>query len=329
MKEKWMKFFRIGSARPPLNTDRVLKNSVDDTQVEFINDQMLAMNDLQLIRSVYILRSSHKMVDTKIKDRALRLLMSNIEKGRFEMKKGNNLVAFAQMINHNYGIWFANTKDVRLSVVEQTVLQGWLKDVLPVAMFNSHHYVYETLTTIAKHFVPFYKYYFNYYKPSQKLVSLRFLQSFNIYDKELYDDLVRDIEMALKPMSKAAQIKNLETICQAQDPITNEKIDRFFELLAVMDFQKKTEMEASDQLGSKKNAADMGLSEAAVLKLAQLTLNQVEREPNLTLNYHNRPSEHFDPDLRYLFSASNISEGKTSMTFFYDKVLDSLLAHLK
>ena len=90
-----MKFFRIGSARPPLSTDRVLKNSVDDTQVEFINDQMLAMNDLQLIRSVYILTSSHKMVDTKIKDRALRLLMSNIDKGRFEMKKGNNLVAFA------------------------------------------------------------------------------------------------------------------------------------------------------------------------------------------------------------------------------------------
>ena len=35
-----MKFFRIGSARPPLSTDRVLKNSVDDTQVEFINDQI-------------------------------------------------------------------------------------------------------------------------------------------------------------------------------------------------------------------------------------------------------------------------------------------------
>ena len=101
------------------------------------------------------------------------------------------------MVNHNFRIWFANSKDIRLSVVEQTLLQAWFKDMLPVAMFNSHHYVYENLTTIAKHFVPFYKYYFNYYKPSQKLVSLRYLQSFNIYDKELYDNFVDDIEKAL------------------------------------------------------------------------------------------------------------------------------------
>ena len=41
-----MKFFRVGSMKPILSTDRMLKNSVDDSLVEFINDQMLTMNDL-------------------------------------------------------------------------------------------------------------------------------------------------------------------------------------------------------------------------------------------------------------------------------------------
>ena len=70
-----MKFFRVGSMKPILSTDRMLKNSVDDSLVEFINDQMLTMNDLQLIRAIYILSSSTKSLDNKIKDRALKLLV--------------------------------------------------------------------------------------------------------------------------------------------------------------------------------------------------------------------------------------------------------------
>ena len=38
MKEKYMKFFRVGSMKPIHSTDRMLKNSVDDSLVEFIND---------------------------------------------------------------------------------------------------------------------------------------------------------------------------------------------------------------------------------------------------------------------------------------------------
>ena len=82
-------------------------------------------------------------------------------------------------------------------------------------MFNNHHYVFENITTIAKQFIPFYKYYFNYYKTSQKLVSLRFLQNFSIFDKELYDNFVVDVEKALSPVSKEAQIKNLKAIYEA------------------------------------------------------------------------------------------------------------------
>ena len=58
------------------------------------------------------------------------------------------------------------------------------------------------MISIAKHFIPFFKYYFAFYKPSQKLVSLKFLQNFNIYDKELFESFAQDINQALKPASK-------------------------------------------------------------------------------------------------------------------------------
>ena len=73
------------------------------------------------------------------------------------------------------------------------------------------------------------------------MVSLRFLQNYNIYDKELYENFVRDVEEVMKPTSKEEQRENLKTIVEAQDPITNEKLSRFFELLAVLDFHKKHE----------------------------------------------------------------------------------------
>ena len=56
------------------------------------------------------------------------------------------------------------------------------------------------------------------------MVSLRFLQNYNIYDKELYENFVRDVEEVMKPTSKEEQRENLKTIVEAQDPITNEKL---------------------------------------------------------------------------------------------------------
>ena len=78
MKEKWMAFFRQGSQRAQINTDRVLKNTVSEVQRDYINDQLYTMNDLQLIRSIYILSSSNKLTDVRLKERVSRYLQSNL-----------------------------------------------------------------------------------------------------------------------------------------------------------------------------------------------------------------------------------------------------------
>ena len=164
--------------KPILSTDRMLKNQVEDSLVEFINDQMHTMNDLQLIRSIYILSNSTKSLDHKIKDRALRLLLQNIHHGKFEFKKGNTLVAFSQMVNHNFINWFRGSKDIKMDIVDKTLLQQCNRAILPVLTFIPHQYIYHDLACIAKHFIPFFKHYFSFYKPSQKLVSLKYLQNF-------------------------------------------------------------------------------------------------------------------------------------------------------
>ena len=158
-------------------------------------------------------------------------------------------------------------------------------------MFIPHQYVYHDMISIAKHFLPFFKYYFAFYKPSQKLVSLKFLQNFNIYDKELFESFAQDINQALKPASKDTQMRNIASICQAQDPITNETLDRFYDMLSTLEFYIKQHDENT------LNIQNCKLSEASRGKLAKLTLDRLKKDPTLTLHYLKRPSKSFDPTL--------------------------------
>ena len=46
MKEKWMKFFRGGIQKQVVDTDRVLKNTVNVELMDFITDEYQNFNDM-------------------------------------------------------------------------------------------------------------------------------------------------------------------------------------------------------------------------------------------------------------------------------------------
>ena len=235
MREKWMGFFRQGQQRASLDTDRVLKNTVARQSAEFISDQLLTMNDLQIIRSIFILSSSNKVADIRLKDRCNRFLLSNLQAGKFEFKKGNTLVAFAQMANNLFDNQYLNSKDIRLDIYNSTLVHGRASHHIPTPTTGMLHIEYEMSARIAKQFVPFYKYYFDYYKLSQKLVAMRFLSNYKVYDKTLAMSFVTSLNtFNLHNYCKAA--KKEDPFWVAQHPITNEKINRFYEMLDVLDF---------------------------------------------------------------------------------------------
>ena len=78
-----------------LDTDRVLKNDFSDDMVDFIADEMNSFNDMQLIRSLLVLSLNHETKSIKKKYRVLTYLLHNIISGKFELKRGNTIAAFA------------------------------------------------------------------------------------------------------------------------------------------------------------------------------------------------------------------------------------------
>ena len=78
MKDKWAKFFRGGLSKPVLDTDRVLKNQVNDALVEYVNDEFSNFNDSQLIRCALVLSMTQSKRFNKTRDRVLDRLIKQI-----------------------------------------------------------------------------------------------------------------------------------------------------------------------------------------------------------------------------------------------------------
>lgn len=71
MKEKWMKFFRSGFSRILVDTDRALKNDINESLKLFITDTKNNFTDRQLIRALLILAKNSDLKVMKEKDKIL------------------------------------------------------------------------------------------------------------------------------------------------------------------------------------------------------------------------------------------------------------------
>ena len=158
-----------------LDSDRVLKNEINESVVEYINDQIGSFNDMQLIRALVVLSMSSDVKHLKTKDRVTNLLLTNVLNGKFEIKKGNTLAAFAQAVNMNHTLWFGAAEDIFLESYTANRMKTWQTDLMQSGTAMHLPYMYYRLVKIANMFKPFLKHYFTQYKPSQKLVVLRML----------------------------------------------------------------------------------------------------------------------------------------------------------
>ena len=162
------------------------------------------------------------------------MLLSNINQGKFEMKRGNTIASFAQAVNMNFNLYFNNSEDIVFdnyrnekmhSYDLHTSQQGTILSVL-------HH----RLLKSGNNFVPYLQEYFLKYKSSQKLVILRMLQLISIHDDSLYSNFTNEVIQILSKYSGEELTNKMKQICITQHPLTNESIDRTFEMLEVLDF---------------------------------------------------------------------------------------------
>lgn len=183
-----------------------------------------------------VLANSRSAKACQLKDKILNMILSNINQGKFEIKRGNTLASFAQAININYSLYFGNSEDIVFDCYRNEKLQSTGNELFS---FNSGAFLfvmYHRLLKASNNFIPYLQEYFPKYKPSQKLVVLRMLQRLNIHDDVLYTNFVNDISSLLAKYSDEDLVSRLQQICLTQHPITNNIIDRTFEMLDVIDF---------------------------------------------------------------------------------------------
>lgn len=114
MKDKWMRFFRTGLSKFTQDTDRALKNKFCDNLNEFILDEILTFNDVQLIRAFLLLTMVNEKSVYKTKDKVFSSLIYNLQQGKFAFRSGNNIATFAQAYNLNHQQLFTNCDDIPL-----------------------------------------------------------------------------------------------------------------------------------------------------------------------------------------------------------------------
>ena len=151
------------------------------------------------------------------------------------------------VINQNYKSWYGASKDVIYdaqafdkiySAAYQSVINSGTRRDLTKQYLK---WVFLINTTL-----PYYRYFFEYYRPTQKLHVLRFLASHGTYDEKLFTNFIDMISARAKHLDHAEFIEYLNTeVCLSQDPVMNEEHDHFSDLLEVLDFYTKHQMQRS------------------------------------------------------------------------------------
>jgi hypothetical protein len=138
-----------------LDNDRVLKNEVSETMIEFISDQVHLFNDMQLIRAMVVLSMTTENKHIKVKDKVFNLLLNNTLSGKFELKRGNLLAAFAQAVNLNFVMWMGSTENFALESYRSERMHSHLSEVFTNTTMNNIPLYWYRICKTANVFIPF------------------------------------------------------------------------------------------------------------------------------------------------------------------------------
>lgn len=119
----------------------------------------------------------------------LNFLLNNILSGKFEFKKGNTLAALAETLHANFDTIFMGVKKPYYDLTTGHKIYQPPSDIINCGTFGNIPEWYFKFLKVTVKLVPFYRFYFDYYTPSKKVVVLSMLTSLRLYDEVLYSNL--------------------------------------------------------------------------------------------------------------------------------------------
>ena len=87
---------------------------------------------------------------------------------------------------------------------------------------NNINYIYSYLVEITTRLIPFYQYYFQFYKVNKKVLVLDLLTTLNIYDHQLFQNLYPKI-ISILNSENGNVLEKLKHNLTVSDPISNSK----------------------------------------------------------------------------------------------------------
>ena len=106
----------------------------------------------------------------------MKQIQSSVQYGRFELKKGNTMATLALVMNENYRGWYGKSRDVSFDAqaFDQMYSASW-QTILNATTFRDIINMYHPWVHLAQMLTPYYVYFFQYYRPTQKLHVLQFM----------------------------------------------------------------------------------------------------------------------------------------------------------
>ena len=163
---------------------------------------------------------------------------------------------------------------------------------------NLIHHTNLTLCTMMR---PYLVEHFKKYTPSQKLVCLKLFTSSKVYDKDLFESFIQDLTA-----------KDSKPCWYIRNPITNEEIDYFYDVIDVLDFATKYGYEWSPKTMRSRSV----LIQKLLAKIKNSPSDFIHYDENLTM------VRGVYPDL------IPTSEQENSEKWFYNEILDLLVKEL-
>jgi len=113
-----------------------------------------------------VLSMTNESKHIKLKDKVFSLLLNNTMSGKFELKRGNLLAAFAQAVNLNFTTWMGSTENIALESYRSERMHNSGSDVFSNSTSSSILLFWFRICKTANVFIPFLQYYFDHYKLS-------------------------------------------------------------------------------------------------------------------------------------------------------------------
>lgn len=134
--------------------------------------------------------------------------------------------------------------------------------------------LYMQLVSASDKLVPFYRYYFTYYKPNKRLVVLDLLQKLRVYDATIYQTFVRQVQKLLQRETKLEKFREHIVTC---DPLDNTQVDRLLQLVEVLDFDAEVRHFSGDHPSDSWQKTAEGESLSSKLKPISIHIKEMNK----------------------------------------------------